>query len=91
MDISNNFQSGQSFDGWLESSPNPRRRAAPAGAADWSHGGPWIQTEARAVSKLSRRNVLKTSEIEGERLDADQVRSSIARRLGMTTARSTGG
>jgi Fic family protein len=28
-------------------------------------------------------DVLKSSEIEGERLDADQVRSSIARRLGM--------
>ncbi len=28
-------------------------------------------------------DVLKTSEIEGERLDADQVRSSIARRLGI--------
>lgn len=28
-------------------------------------------------------DVLKSSEIEGERLDAEQVRSSIARRLGM--------
>src|ERR1700723_1115020 len=28
-------------------------------------------------------DVLKTSEIEGERLDAEQVRSSIARHLGM--------
>ncbi len=31
-------------------------------------------------------DVLKSSEIEGERLDADQVRSSIARRLGLATA-----
>lgn len=31
-------------------------------------------------------DVLKSSEIEGERLPADQVRSSIARRLGMETA-----
>ncbi len=30
-------------------------------------------------------DVLKSSEIEGERLDADQVRSSIARRLGLDT------
>src|SRR5262245_17827740 len=30
--------------------------------------------------------VLKSSEIEGERLDAAQVRSSIARRLGIETA-----
>jgi len=29
--------------------------------------------------------VLKSSEIEGEKLPADQVRSSIARRLGMDT------
>lgn len=28
-------------------------------------------------------DVVKSSEIEGERLDADQVRSSIDRRLGM--------
>jgi Fic family protein len=31
-------------------------------------------------------DVLKSSEIEGEKLDADQVRSSIARRLGLDTA-----
>ena len=30
-------------------------------------------------------DVLKSSEIEGEKLPADQVRSSIARRLGMNT------
>jgi Fic family protein len=28
-------------------------------------------------------DVIKTSEIEGEKLDTEQVRSSIARRLGM--------
>ncbi len=32
------------------------------------------------------QDVIKSSEIEGERLDADQVRSSIARRLGMDIA-----
>jgi Fic family protein len=36
-----------------------------------------------AVLKTLTSDVLKTSEIEGERLDAAQVRSSIARRLGM--------
>jgi Fic family protein len=36
-----------------------------------------------AVLKTLTSDVLKTSEIEGERLDAEQVRSSIARRLGM--------
>lgn len=36
-----------------------------------------------AVLETLTEDVLKTSEIEGERLDAEQVRSSIARRLGM--------
>ena len=37
----------------------------------------------QAVLRTLTEDVLKTSEIEGERLDADQVRSSVARRLGM--------
>jgi Fic family protein len=37
----------------------------------------------QAVLKTLTEDVLKTSEIEGERLDGDQVRSSIARRLGI--------
>ena len=36
-----------------------------------------------ALLRTLTQDVLKTSEIEGEHLDADQVRSSIARRLGM--------
>ena len=36
-----------------------------------------------AVLQTLTADVLKTSEIEGEKLDAEQVRSSIARRLGM--------
>jgi len=36
-----------------------------------------------AVLQTVTADVLKSSEIEGERLDAEQVRSSIARRLGM--------
>src|SRR5258708_499236 len=36
-----------------------------------------------AVLQTLTEDVLKTSEIEGERLDAEQVRSSIARRLGI--------
>jgi Fic family protein len=36
-----------------------------------------------AVLHTLTSDVLKTSEIEGEKLDAEQVRSSIARRLGM--------
>jgi len=36
-----------------------------------------------AVLETLTEDVLKSSEIEGERLDAEQVRSSVARRLGM--------
>lgn len=38
-----------------------------------------------AVLTSLTQDVLKTSEIEGERLNAEQVRSSIARRLGLDT------
>lgn len=37
----------------------------------------------QAILQTLTADVQKTSEIEGERLDAEQVRSSIARRLGM--------
>lgn len=37
----------------------------------------------RAVFDTLTQDVLKSSEIEGERLDAEQVRSSLARRLGV--------
>src|SRR5271170_4977717 len=36
-----------------------------------------------ATLQTLTQDVIKTSEIEGEKLDAGQVRSSIARRLGM--------
>src|SRR5882724_3156613 len=36
-----------------------------------------------ATLQVLTEDVLKSSEIEGERLDAEQVRSSIARRLGI--------
>src|SRR3989441_3171327 len=39
--------------------------------------------QQEAVLQTLTADVLKSSEIEGEKLDADQVRSSIARRLGM--------
>ena len=39
--------------------------------------------QEEAVLKTLTEDVLKSSEIEGEILDKDQVRSSIARRLGM--------
>jgi Fic family protein len=40
---------------------------------------------SEAVLKLFTEDVLKSSEIEGELLDREQVRSSLARRLGMDT------
>src|SRR6266705_6276606 len=39
-----------------------------------------------AVVQTLTADVLKSSEIEGEKLDVEQVRSSIARRLGMDVA-----
>ncbi|MCX5841759.1 MAG: DUF4172 domain-containing protein, partial [Deltaproteobacteria bacterium] len=38
---------------------------------------------SEAVLQTLTEDVLKSSEIEGEKLDKDQVRSSIARRLGL--------
>jgi Fic family protein len=42
-----------------------------------------FKLKQEAVLKTLTEDILKTSEIEGERLDAEQVRSSIARRLGI--------
>src|ERR1700739_3090486 len=39
--------------------------------------------QQEAVLQTLTTDVLKSSEIEGEKLDAEQVRSSVARRLGM--------
>src|ERR1700675_4280513 len=54
----------------------------------WDEGGLAKQLRAArqregAVLTTLTEDVLKSSEIEGEILDKDQVRSSIARRLGM--------
>jgi Fic family protein len=42
-----------------------------------------FQVKEEAVLRTLTEDVLKNSEIEGDLLDADQVRSSVARRLGM--------
>ena len=39
--------------------------------------------QEQAVLETLTQDVIKSSEIEGEKLDANQVRSSVARRLGM--------
>jgi Fic family protein len=64
--------------------------AAPLAAVRHNQGrligrmeGLGFQFRAEAVLQSLTEEVLKSSEIEGERLDPDQVRSSIARRLGM--------
>src|SRR5687767_14086779 len=66
------------------------RLAAPLAAARHLQGRMIDQMEAlgftvkeEAVLRTLTDDVLKSSEIEGEKLDADQVRSSVARRLGM--------
>src|SRR5688572_19604808 len=42
-----------------------------------------FKVREEAVLRTLTEDVLKSSEIEGEKLDADQVRSSVARRLGV--------
>src|SRR5271165_1482952 len=42
-----------------------------------------FKLQQEAVLRTLTEDVLKSSEIEGEKLDAEQVRSSIARRIGM--------
>ena len=42
-----------------------------------------FQLREEATLQTLTRDVVKTSEIEGEKLDAAQVRSSLARRMGM--------
>src|ERR687892_1608569 len=66
------------------------RLAAPLAAARHLQGRLVGQMEAlgfkvreEAILRTLTEDVLKSSEIEGEKLDADQVRSSVARRLGI--------
>jgi Fic family protein len=75
---------------WPKFRWNDGRLAAPLAAARHLQGRLCGQMEAlgfkvreEAVLRTLTEDVLKSSEIEGEKLDADQVRSSVARRLGM--------
>jgi Fic family protein len=76
--------------GWPELSWDSERVAALVGPVSREHGrllgrmqdlGFDVRREAQ-LSTLTE-DVVRSSEIEGEKLDSDQVRSSIARRLGM--------
>jgi Fic family protein len=75
---------------WPRFSWGHDRLAAPLATARHKQGRLCGQMEAlgfrvkeEAVLRTLTDDVLKSSEIEGEKLDADQVRSSVARRLGM--------
>jgi Fic family protein len=75
---------------WPQVSWDTDRLAEPLAAVRHTQGRLVGRMEAlgfglrqEAVLRTLTADVLKSSEIEGERLEADQVRSSIARRLGM--------
>jgi Fic family protein len=67
-----------------------RKLAEPLAAVRFRQGGLigqmkglGFRLQQEAVLETLTKDVLKTSEIEGEKLDAEQVRSSVARRLGL--------
>jgi Fic family protein len=75
---------------WPRLSWNRERLAEPLAAVRHRQGrlighmeGLGFNLRQEAVLQTLTADVLKSSEIEGEKLDPDQVRSSIARRLGM--------
>src|SRR5215218_5084081 len=75
---------------WPKFTWNPDELAKPLAAA-WQRQGRLVgrmqalgfSLQEEAVLQTLTEDVLKSSEIEGEILDKDQVRSSIARRLGI--------
>jgi Fic family protein len=69
---------------------NIAKLAAPLASVRYRQGGLngqmkglGFRLQQEAVLETLTKDVLKTSEIEGEKLDAEQVRSSVARRLGL--------
>lgn len=81
------------LDSWPEFSWNPLKIAALLGPVRNRQGRLMGRMEAlgfslrtEALLEVLTLDVVKSSEIEGERLNADQVRSSIARRLGLDLA-----
>jgi Fic family protein len=76
--------------GWPQFTWNRERIAEPLAAVRHKQGilighmgALGFNLRQEAVLQTLTSDVLKSSEIEGERLDAEQVRSSIARRLGI--------
>jgi Fic family protein len=81
------------LDGWPDLRWTDARVTGPLAAARLEQGRLMGQLEALgfevrddAVLRAITDEVVKSSEIEGERLDAAQVRSSVARRLGLEVA-----
>ena len=81
------------LDGWPDLRWRHAQVATPLAAARLEQGRLIGQLEALgfkvregAVLRAITDEVVKSSEIEGEKLDADQVRSSVARRLGLAIA-----
>lgn len=75
---------------WPKFSWNHEALSSPLNAASQNQGRLIGRMEAlgftardEAVLRTLTADVIKTSEIEGEKLDVEQVRSSLARRLGM--------
>jgi hypothetical protein len=56
------------------------------GSSPRTHGSSRLQPQAEAVLETLTADLLKNSEIERESLPPEQVRSSIARHLGMDIA-----
>jgi Fic family protein len=81
------------LEGWPEFRWSHKLLAEPLAAVRHRQGrligrmeGLGFRLRSEAVLQTLTEDVLKSSEIEGEILDRDQVRSSIARRLGMDIA-----
>jgi Fic family protein len=75
---------------WPDFHWNIEKLAEPLASVRYRQGGLIGQMKGlgfrlrqEAVLETLTKDVLKTSEIEGEKLDAEQVRSSVARRLGL--------
>ena len=75
---------------WPDFHWNMEKLAEPLASVRYRQGaligqmkGLGFRLQQEAVLETLTKDVLKTSEIEGEKLDAGQVRSSVARRLGM--------
>jgi Fic family protein len=75
---------------WPDFHWNMEKLAEPLASVRYRQGeligqmkGLGFRLQQEAVLETLTKDVLKTSEIEGEKLDAEQVRSSVARRLGM--------